>query len=95
MSISKKDVKYIANLSRLHIPEEQLEGFTKNLEDILKYVEQLQTLDVEHVKPTSHAIPMANVMREDVVLASLTNAPAMAIAVESKDGAFKVPLVIE
>lgn len=95
MSISKEDVKYIAALARIDVPEEKLEGFTKTLGDIVHYVEQLQKLDVENVKPTSHAVPVGNVFREDVIKPSLTNQEAMSIAVEAKDGSFKVPLVIE
>ena len=95
MSISPKDVQYIAALARIHVPEDKLEGFTRNLGDIVKYVEQLQELDVDNVKPTSHAVPLGNVLREDVIKPSLTNQEALAIAVEAKDGFLKVPLVIE
>lgn len=93
--ISKDDVKYIAALSRIHVPEEKLEGFTKNLKDIVKYVEQLQELNVDQVKPTSHAVPVGNVLRPDVIKPSFTNQEALSFAVEAKDGSFKVPLVIE
>ena len=95
MSISPKDVQYIAALARIHVPQEKLEGFTKDLRDIVKYVEKLQELNVDNVKPTSHAVPVGNVLRPDVVKPSFTNAEALSIAVEAKDGSFKVPLVIE
>ena len=95
MSISKADVKYVAALARIDVPEDKLEGFTKTLGGIVQYVEQLQSLDVSNVKPTSHAVPVGNVLREDVIKASLTNQEALAIAVEAKEGSFKVPLVIE
>ena len=95
MSISPKDVQYIAALARIHVPQEKLEGFTKNLADIVKYVEQLQELNVDNVKPTSHAVPVGNVLRPDVVKPSLTNQEALGLAVEAKNGSFKVPLVIE
>ncbi len=95
MSVSKEDVKYIAALARIDVPEDKLEGFTKSLNGIVQYVEKLQELDVSHVKPTSHAVPVGNVWRADVVKPSLTNQEALAIAVEAKDGSFKVPLVIE
>ena len=95
MSISKEDVKYIAALARIDVPTEKLEGFTKTLSGIVQYVEQLQELDVTDVKPTSHAVPVGNVWRADVVKPSLTNQEAMRLAVEPKDGSFKVPLVIE
>ncbi len=95
MSISKDDVKYIAALARIHMPEDKLEGFTKTLGDIVQYVEQLQTLDVDKVKPTSHAVPVGNVLRPDIIKPSLTNQEALSIAVEASNGSFKVPLVIE
>ena len=95
MSISKEDVQYIAALSRIHVPQEKLGAFTKTLGDIVHYVEHMQTLNVDNVKPTSHAVPVGNVSRPDVIKPSLTNQEALAIAVEAKDGSFKVPLVIE
>jgi len=86
MPISKEDVKYIAALARIDMPEDKLEGFTKTLGDIVQYVEQLQKLDVDNVKPTSHAVPVGNVLRPDVVKPSLINQEALV---------FKVPLIIE
>jgi len=93
--ITKDDVKYIAALARIHVAEEKLEDLTKNLTDIVGYVEQLQKLDLENVKPTSHAVPLTNALREDIVKPSLSNEQALSIAPEAKDGFFKVPLVIE
>jgi aspartyl-tRNA(Asn)/glutamyl-tRNA(Gln) amidotransferase subunit C len=95
MSISREDVKYVAALARIDLPEDQLDGFTKTLDKIVHYVEQLQKLDLDNVKPTSHAVPVGNVFREDIVKPSLTNQEALTLAIESKDGSFKVPLVIE
>lgn len=95
MSVSREDVQYIAALARMDVPEDQLDGFAKNLADIVQYVEQLQKLDVENVKPTSHAVPVGNVFRPDVVKPSLTHQQALSVAIEAKDGCFKVPLVIE
>jgi len=95
MPITKEDVKYIAALARIDVPEDKLEGMTKSLGGIVQYVEKLQELDVADVKPTSHAVPVGNVLRPDIIKPSLTNQEALAIAVEAKDGCFKVPLVIE
>ncbi|MDE1920469.1 MAG: Asp-tRNA(Asn)/Glu-tRNA(Gln) amidotransferase subunit GatC [Candidatus Omnitrophica bacterium] len=95
MSISKQDVKYVAALARIDLSDGELEGFTQTLAKIVHYVEQLQKLDLDNVKPTSHAVPMGNVLRSDETLKSLTQQQALSIAVEAKDGCFKVPLVIE
>ena len=93
--LTKEDVKYIAALARIDVPEDKLDGFTKSLGAIVQYVEKLQELDLAQVKPTSHAVPVGNVWRSDTIKTSLTNQEALAIAVEAKDGSFKVPLVIE
>ena len=93
--ITKEDVKYIAALARLHVAEDKLEGLTKNLTDIVGYVEQLQKLDLKDIKPTSHAVPLTDALRQDIVKPSLSNEKALSIAPEAKDGYFKVPLVIE
>ena len=95
MSISTKDVQYIAALARIHVPDEKLEVFAKELSNIVGYVEQLQSLNVDHVTPTTHAVPLGNVLRDDIVLKSLTNQEALGFAVEKVQGSFKVPLVIE
>lgn len=93
--ITKDDVRYIASLARLHIPEEKLDGFTKQLEGILHYVEKLNKLDVGHVKPTSHVLQLENVYRDDIVKPSLPLTETLKIAVEQDNGSFKVPKVIE
>ncbi len=93
--ITKEDVKYIAALARMHVAEDKLEGLTKNLTDIVGYVEQLQKLDLKDIKPTSHAVPLTDALRQDIVKPSLSNEKALSIAPEAKDGYFKVPLVIE
>ena len=95
MSISQKDVRYIAALARIHVPEEKLETLAQELSKIVGFVEQLQALDVEHVTATTHAVPVGNVLREDVVKRSFTNHEALSVAVERAQGSFKVPLVIE
>lgn len=93
--ITKKDVEYIAALARIHLKEEETEKLTTNLEAILGYVEKLKSLDVTGVEPTSHALPLHNVFREDEVRPSLSQTDALKIAPQQHDGAFKVPQVIE
>ena len=93
--INKDDVRYIAGLARIHVPEDELEGFTKNLEDIISYVDQLNELNVDKVEPTSHVLNLKNVYRMDEVTPSLPQADALKFAVESHQGSFKVPRVIE
>ena len=93
--ISKNDVKYIAGLSRIYLEDHELERLTKDLENILDYVNQLKQLDVTDVKPTSHVLPLKNVYREDTLQPSLSQQEVLKIAVAEHKGFFKVPRVIE
>ena len=93
--ISEDDVRYVAGLARIHLKDEEVGYLQKDLEKIIGYVEKLQTLDVTDVEPTSHALPMTNVFREDVVQPSLSRDEVLSMAVEHQDGSFKVPKVIE
>lgn len=95
MKISKKDVEYVAKLARLKLSEEEKEKFTNQLDQILKYVDKLNELDTEKVKPTSHVLPLKNVFRKDKVGKSLKVEKALENAPEKARGFFKVPKVIE
>ncbi|MBU4310838.1 Asp-tRNA(Asn)/Glu-tRNA(Gln) amidotransferase subunit GatC, partial [bacterium] len=71
------------------------EKFAKQLDQILKYVDKLNELDTEKVKPTSHVLPLKNVFREDKVGKSLKVEKALESAPEKARGFFKVPKVID
>ncbi len=93
--ITQKDVQYIAHLSRIHVGEDEASTLAKDLEKILVYIEKLKTLNVDHVKPTSHVLPIENVFREDHVTASLERDQVMKMTVHHDKGFFNVPQVIE
>lgn len=93
--ITKSDVQKIASLARIHLTDAELDQLTGNLGNILGYVEKLKELDVNNVEPTSHAMPIQNVYREDVVKPSLSQSEALSIAPQKEAGAFKVPQIIE
>jgi aspartyl-tRNA(Asn)/glutamyl-tRNA(Gln) amidotransferase subunit C len=93
--INKNTVTYIASLARLHLDEPEADRFSRNLEDILHYVDQLNKLDVRDVKPTSHVLDVENVFREDKVTPSLSNDQALGFAVDKHKGFYKVPKVID
>jgi len=95
MSITIKDVEHVANLARLELTEEEKQMFNEQLNAILKYAEQLNQLDTEGVEPTSHAMLLSNVMREDEVRASLAIEQVMLNAPDEEDGQIKVPAVLE
>jgi len=93
--ISKKEVEYVARLARLRLSEEEKEKFTRQLGDILKYIDKLNELDTEKVEPTFHVLQLSNVFREDKVKPSLTQEEILANAPEVEAGHFKVKKVIE
>ena len=95
MKISEQDIKTVASLSRLKIRPEEEADVLFQLNKILTYVENLQTLDTSNVEPTTYALPMQNVFRADKVKPSLDRELALSNAPLKEDGYFKVPRVLE
>ncbi len=91
----KMDIEKVAKLARLELSEEERETFGNQLEQILAYMEQLNRLDTTGVEPTSHAIPICNVFREDEVKPSCPQEEVLTIAPAEEEGHFKVPRIIE
>lgn len=91
--ISIEDVKHVAKLARLELTEAETEQFSKQLGDILKYVEQMNEVDTTGVEPMAHPIPVVNVMREDIVKYEQTKEELMKNAPDEEDGFFKVPKI--
>ena len=96
MAITREEVQHIALLSRIQLSDEELERFTRHLDEILAYAEKLNQLETSDVPATSHVVPISNVMREgDRVAASLGVEQALANAPETSGPFFKVPRVTE
>lgn len=91
--ITIKDVEHVAKLARLDLTEEEKEKFTKQLGDVLKYVEQMNEVDTTDVKPMAHAFDIVNVMREDEVICEQTKEELMKNAPEEENGFFRVPKI--
>ncbi|MEK6552424.1 MAG: Asp-tRNA(Asn)/Glu-tRNA(Gln) amidotransferase subunit GatC [Bacteroidota bacterium] len=94
MSVTKKDVEYIAELARLKFKEEELESFTHQLNEILSYVDKLNQLDTENIEPLSHPVENINVFRNDELKQSISTEEALKNAPDKTDEFFKVPKVI-
>jgi aspartyl-tRNA(Asn)/glutamyl-tRNA(Gln) amidotransferase subunit C len=93
--ISIDQVKHVAHLARLAITEEEAEMFTKQLDQIISFAEQLNELDTENVEPTSHVLDMKNVMREDIPQKGLPIEDVLRNAPDSKDGQIRVPSILD
>ncbi len=91
----KMDIEKVARLARLELSEEEKVTFGNQLEQILTYMEQLNRLNTTGVEPTSHAIPIHNVFREDEPRPSFPQEEVLNISPDQEDGHFKVPRIIE
>ena len=95
MAVDKDTVRRIARLARIALPEERVEPMEKELNGILKWVEQLQEVNVEGVAPMTSVVAQKLKMREDVVTEGDQAAAVVANAPMSEDNFFLVPKVVE
>jgi aspartyl-tRNA(Asn)/glutamyl-tRNA(Gln) amidotransferase subunit C len=93
-NISRDEVAHLAKLARLAVTEEELDVFAGQLDQILDSVAKVSEVAGEDVPPTSHAVPLTNVFREDVVRQGLTQQLALAGAPASEEGRFRVPRIL-
>ena len=93
--ITIDEVKYVANLARLAITEEEAVKFTNQLDAIISFAEQLNELDTDHVEPTSHVLDIKNVMREDIAKPGLPVEEVLKNAPDHENGQIRVPSIIE
>lgn len=95
MSIDKKVIEYIANLSRIYLDESEKEMFVNQIGDILSYIENLNKLNTDNVKPVTHTVNINNIFREDILEPSFAPDSALFNAPSKMGVFFKVPKVIE
>jgi aspartyl-tRNA(Asn)/glutamyl-tRNA(Gln) amidotransferase subunit C len=93
--ISKENIEHIASLARLSLTEEEKDLFGSQLSSILNYMEKLNELDTTDVEPTSHVLPLSNVMRDDVPQPSIPREDTLLNAPDHTDKFFRVPKIIE
>jgi aspartyl-tRNA(Asn)/glutamyl-tRNA(Gln) amidotransferase subunit C len=93
--LTRDEVAKVALLSRLECDAQSLDRYTREIGNILQYVEQLREVDVEGVPPTAHAIPLRNVWREDEPRPPLHPSETLANAPQQAEGCFKVPAVLK
>jgi len=81
----------VARLSRLRLTDQEVDSLAGELSSILDHVDRLAEVDIEGIEPTSHVVPLENVLRDDVPRPSLERDRALAQAPDPHDGAFRVP----
>ncbi|MFC4355757.1 Asp-tRNA(Asn)/Glu-tRNA(Gln) amidotransferase subunit GatC [Chryseomicrobium palamuruense] len=94
-TITKEEVRHVAHLARLAITEEEVEHFTEQLAKIVQFADKLNELDTTDVEPTTHVLPLVNVLREDKSVAGLDRDIMMKNVKEQEAGQVKVPAIME
>ena len=92
--ITADDVRKVAKLARLDLPEETITTYTSQLERILDYVDQLQAVDTEGVPPTTRAVEVVNVTREDTVVPTDVREALLDQAPQREGDFFRVPKIL-
>src|SRR5262245_30767088 len=94
-AISREEVAHLARLARLAVTDDELDRFAGQLDVILQSVARVGEVAAEDIPPTSHSVPLTNVLREDVVVPGLTPAEALECAPDAAEGRFRVPRILE
>ncbi len=95
MSLTRAEVEAIAHLARLELSESQLALYQEQLSAILDYAAMLDELPLDNVPPTTHAVPMTNVLRADEVMPCLPLAAVLANAPQHRQDQFLIQAVLE
>jgi aspartyl-tRNA(Asn)/glutamyl-tRNA(Gln) amidotransferase subunit C len=92
--LTRADVAHLAHLARLDLSHSELDRFRNQLAVILDAVAAVGEVATPEVEPTSHAVPLTNVFREDEPRPGLTRAQALDQAPAAEDGRFRVPQIL-
>jgi aspartyl-tRNA(Asn)/glutamyl-tRNA(Gln) amidotransferase subunit C len=95
MSISREEVAHLARLSRLAVTEQELDRFAGQLDVILNSVARIGEVAADNIPPTSHAVPLTNVYRDDEPQPCLTQEEALSGAPDAFEGRFRVPRILD
>jgi len=95
MRLTREEVLHVARLARLGLTDEEVDRFGAQLSAILEHAARVSEVAAEDVPPTSHALPLVNVLRDDVIGECLSQEKALSTAPAAEQGRFKVPRIIE
>ena len=94
MSITREEVAHLATLSRLALSEDELDRFAGQLDVIIAAVARVQEVAADGIPPTSHAVPVTNVFRDDVIVPPIGAEAALDQAPAAEQGRFRVPRIL-
>jgi aspartyl-tRNA(Asn)/glutamyl-tRNA(Gln) amidotransferase subunit C len=92
--ISRRDVAEVAALARLDLTDAEIDHFTEHLAKVLEHAADIEQLDLDEVPPTSHPLPLVNVMRDDVAGATLDRDEVLTVAPDVDEQRFRVPPIL-
>ena len=92
--ITPNDVKKVAKLARLEITENQLEIYSDQLEKILNYVSDLEKIDTNNIPPTTRAVEVVNITREDTIQETNIREQILELAPQREGDFFRVPKIL-
>ncbi len=95
MSVSEKEVRYVADLARLQLSDKEVQSLAKDMNNILGYMDLLNELDTDQVEPLEHVIDLKSRLRPDVANTPLKHDDALKNAPDADSDYFRVPKVIE
>ena len=95
MTVKKSDINHICDLSKLRIDENEISTFTKQISDILNMINELEEADTNEIKPMAHPMNMSQRLRKDKVISNNDRDLFQENAIDSEDGFYKVPKVID
>jgi aspartyl-tRNA(Asn)/glutamyl-tRNA(Gln) amidotransferase subunit C len=95
MTVKKSDINHICDLSKLRIDENEISIFTKQISDILNMINELEEADTNEIKPMAHPMNMSQRLRKDKVISNNDRDLFQENAIDSEDGFYKVPKVID
>ncbi|HVA61766.1 MAG TPA: Asp-tRNA(Asn)/Glu-tRNA(Gln) amidotransferase subunit GatC [Mycobacteriales bacterium] len=94
-AITRAEVEHLARLARIDLSSAELDAVSSQLEVILTSVARVAEVAAADIPPTSHAVPLTNVFRPDVVTGSLDRAELLAAAPAAEGGRFRVPRILD
>ena len=92
--VSKEEILRIAKLADLNIKDEEIDGYAKNLQDILEFAEIINSVDTENIKECVGTLDISNVFRKDEIKEFEDKGALLQNAPEKESNMFKIPKVI-
>ncbi|MGO8863807.1 MAG: Asp-tRNA(Asn)/Glu-tRNA(Gln) amidotransferase subunit GatC [Acidimicrobiales bacterium] len=91
--LSREDVVHVARLARLSLSAQEVDLYTAQLRTVLEHAADVAALDLAHLAPTAHPLPVVNVLRADDPRPSLDRSEVLAAAPSVEDDRFRVPRI--